>query len=808
MSSDRVNPRDWKPFGRRRTLAYLGRPVESQHRICICSSVAQRHQKCMRKATFITRSVACRHAKPKLPSCTEAGLARGPPQQMLLEDLKTEPPCSLSVTADEASVFISRIRESNRPNQPTNPSKRHRERLNGELETVAALLPYDDATIQRLDKLSVLRLAVSFVQIKAHFALCLRPNQGTADGMHLASLAAPNAMFTALSSFNMPIGPVPTMTTPQGHPVYDYAESSFSHLALKSIGGFVVVLTEWGDLFYVSENIDQYLGFCQSDVLHQPLTDLLHSEDRDSVLRGLRLHNQKVRNSEKLEYDSMERTMVGRFRCLLDNTCGFVRMEIRGRFMPLSALASPSDDFVSLKDKNSFMQSKLALAAICTPFVPPVHLEQALEDPILKTKHGLDLSFLCVDSRLRMILEIDNAVKSGGISFYQFVHPDDAACLSECHEETRKNGSSALLVLRVISTSTNTVYYFQSSFRLFYKSGKAESIGITHRYLTEIDGLSLLEKRGTIKGSAFTHDEPSLQSPRNLNTAQNLPPMPIKVEPDSLIELKPRKAASQPSEVANDKPKKRASVDFHVPPPATTTGATMKGNLGAISCLEELVKASTSTLGTAVSTTKEALPIKRKKAASTAINGAASVAVTVPPSMPIPTTSDNLSALSAAVFPTYLPPPPEPSHHVMAPPPPPPAASYPPPMWPPAFDNSYYGSHHQHPVIAYPQPSHHQSHVAPNEYFPQPWFPEYAFPEYSHTAAIPTAPAIFHDAYHHTVQPTAEENALFTGRFALPALSSFTGFPSAPEKTHPDEIPSGTNNFSFLNEVAHTLFGQ
>lgn len=64
----------------------------------------------------------------------------------------------------------SRIRESSRPNQPTNPSKRHRERLNGELETVASLLPYDDATIQRLDKLSVLRLAVSFVQIKAHFA--------------------------------------------------------------------------------------------------------------------------------------------------------------------------------------------------------------------------------------------------------------------------------------------------------------------------------------------------------------------------------------------------------------------------------------------------------------------------------------------------------------------------------------------------------------------------------------------------------------------------------------------------------------
>lgn len=141
---------------------------------------------------------------------------------------------------------------------------------------------------------------------------------------------------------------------------------------------------------------------------------------------------------DKIQY--LERSFTVRFRCLLDNTSGFLRLDIRGRIKILHGQNKKTED------------PPMALFAYCTPFGPPSLLEIPQKENMFKSKHKLDLSLVSMDQRQVIFINYKQfknkyyifrgktslgyadteLVNLGG---YDLVHYDDLAYVASAHQE-------------------------------------------------------------------------------------------------------------------------------------------------------------------------------------------------------------------------------------------------------------------------------------------------------------------------------------------------------------------------------------
>ncbi|XP_068033966.1 aryl hydrocarbon receptor-like, partial [Anomalospiza imberbis] len=135
-------------------------------------------------------------------------------------------------------------------------------------------------------------------------------------------------------------------------------------LLLQALNGFVITVTGDGYIFYISPSVQDYLGFHQSDLIYQSVYELIRADDRAVFHRQLQrtpLHAADTFPPEQpllarrsatsspqhlhAEKQSLvERSFTCRFRCLLDNSLGFLALNFHGGLkFPLGQQKSAAD---------------------------------------------------------------------------------------------------------------------------------------------------------------------------------------------------------------------------------------------------------------------------------------------------------------------------------------------------------------------------------------------------------------------------------------------------------------------------------
>ena len=82
------------------------------------------------------------------------------------------------------------------------PSKRHRIRFNGELDHLASLLPFEQNILSKLDRNSILRLAVAFLRTKTFFQGRLQVEYSIFNSNFHPSVYCDSKVLFALMNFN------------------------------------------------------------------------------------------------------------------------------------------------------------------------------------------------------------------------------------------------------------------------------------------------------------------------------------------------------------------------------------------------------------------------------------------------------------------------------------------------------------------------------------------------------------------------------------------------------------------------------
>ncbi|KAM4542546.1 hypoxia inducible factor 1 subunit alpha a [Odontesthes bonariensis] len=205
---------------------------------------------------------------------------------------------------------------------------------------------------------------------------------------------------------------------------------------LKALEGFLMVLSEDGDMIYLSENINKCLGLAQFDLTGHSVFDFTHPCDQEE-LREMLIYRT---GSKKVKDTNTERSFFLRMKCTLTSRGRTVNVKsATWKVLHCSGYACVYDSPTEEATDGQKQPSVPYLVLICDPIPHPSNIEVPLDTKTFLSRHTMDMKFTYCDERITELMGYDPEDLLNR-SVYEYYHALDSDHLTKTHHNLFAKG--------------------------------------------------------------------------------------------------------------------------------------------------------------------------------------------------------------------------------------------------------------------------------------------------------------------------------------------------------------------------------
>ncbi|MEJ1269418.1 hypoxia inducible factor 1 alpha subunit [Cricetulus griseus] len=217
----------------------------------------------------------------------------------------------------------------------------------------------------------------------------------------------------------------------------DEMKAQMNCFYLKALDGFVMVLTDDGDMIYISDNVNKYMGLTQFELTGHSVFDFTHPCDHEEMREMLTHRNGPVKKGKE---QNTQRSFFLRMKCTLTS---------RGRTMNIKSATWKvlhCTGHIHVYDTNSNQPQcgykkppMTCLVLICEPIPHPSNIEIPLDSKTFLSRHSLDMKFSYCDERITELMGYEPEELLGR-SIYEYYHALDSDHLTKTHHDMFTKG--------------------------------------------------------------------------------------------------------------------------------------------------------------------------------------------------------------------------------------------------------------------------------------------------------------------------------------------------------------------------------